>query len=84
MLMQIWSTHEYASMRGSQTILTSEVLYGPVRPLEAETPRKPKTMSSGETPSELVDLGLSWSRQATQNALERRRDEQRTARGCKS
>ena len=57
--------------------------FGPVRPLEAETPRKPKTTNSGGTP-ELADLGLSWSRQVTQNALERRRNERRTARGWKN
>jgi len=32
LLMQIWSTYECASMRGSQTILTSEVLRRLVRP----------------------------------------------------
>ena len=52
--------------------------------LGAENPAKSKTSSSGVTPSELEDLGLSWSRQATQDALERRRDERRTARDWKS
>ena len=47
--------------------------------LGAENPAKSKTSSSGGTPSELEDLGLSLSRQATQDTLERRRDEQRTA-----
>jgi len=52
----------------------------PVGPLEAETLRKPKTTGSGGTSSELVDLGLSWSRQATQNALRHRREEKKRIR----
>ena len=51
---------------------------------DAENAAKPKTASSGGTPLELADLGMSWSRQATQDALERRRDEQRTARDWKN
>ena len=71
---------------------TNEFLWRPVRPA---TPtgqiarahrvlRRPKTTSSGGTLSELADLGLSWSRQATQDTLNRRRDKQRIAQGWKS
>ena len=49
----------------------------------AESTAKSKTSSSGGTPSELEDPGLSWSRQATQDALERRKDEQRTTQRLK-
>ena len=41
------------------TIFTNELpAHRPVRPALQRTPRKPKTSSSGGTPSELVDLGL--------------------------
>ena len=43
----------------------------------------PEVSHSGGTPSELEDLGLSWSQQATQDALECRRDKQRTAQRLK-
>ena len=51
--------------------------------LGAENPAKPRTSSSGGTPSELEDPGLSWSWQATQDALECRKDEQRTTQRLK-
>ena len=77
---------------GSQQSEPSEARRRPVRPVAPtgqigwaqKIPRRPRTSSSGGTPSELEDLGLSWSRQATQDALERRLVEQRTARGWKS
>ena len=89
--MLIWSTHRCASTRGSQTINTSEVQTATGQTghanwsnrLDAENPRRPRTSSSGWTPSELEDLGLSWGRQATQDALEQRRDARRTAKGLK-
>jgi len=68
---------------GSQRSQPDEAHRRPVRPVAPtgqtgraqRTSRRPKTASSGGTPSELADLGLSWNRQATQDALERRRDE---------
>ena len=51
--------------------------------LGAKNPAKPRTSSSGGTPSELEDPGLSWSRQATQDALECHKDEQRTTQRLK-
>ena len=53
----------------------------PVRPVEGRNTRRPRTSSSGGTPSEFEELGFPWGRHATQDALERRRDEQRTAKG---
>ena len=64
---------------GSLRTDRSDRLWRPVRPVLQRTPRKPKTSSSGGTPLELVDLGLLWGRYATQNILERRRDERRIA-----
>ena len=69
--------------------ITSDETRQPVRPVTPtgqtgqtqKNAAKPKTSSSEGTPSELEDLGLSWGWQATQDVLERRRDEQRTARG---
>ena len=45
----------------------------PVWPVQAGARWKPRTASSGGTPSELV--GLLWGRQATQNVFKHRRDE---------
>ena len=58
--------------------------YQPVRPVRSKDTARPKTPSLGRTPSELGDLRFSWNRQATQDVLERRRDEKRTERGWKS
>ena len=59
----------------------SDRLVRPVRPVRAEIMRRPKIPSSGGTPSELGDLGLSWSRQATQDAFKRCLDARITAKG---
>jgi len=72
MLTQIWSTHESARTRRSQTIFTS-ILSAPTGHTSyadrsdrcSREMVKPRTTSSGGTPSELVELGLLWDRQAT-------------------
>jgi len=56
----------------------------PVRPVGRRNSRRSRTSSLGGTPSELEDLGLSWSRQTTQDVLERRRDEERTTKGLEN
>jgi hypothetical protein len=61
--------------------ITSAFPRQPVRSVVAEKPRRPRTSSSGGTLLELEDLGLSWSRQATQNVLRCRRDARRTTKG---
>ena len=57
----------------------SDRLAQPVRPVRAEITRQPRTSSSGGIPSELEELGLSCGRQGIQDALKRRRDEQKIA-----
>ena len=46
----------------------------PVWPVQAGTRWKPRTTSSGGTPSELADLGMLWDRQAAQNTFKRCQD----------
>jgi hypothetical protein len=70
-----------SSPTGSLCVDQSDQLGQPVRLVIQRTPQKPNTSSSRGIPLELVDLGLLWGRQATRNAIERRRDERRTADG---
>ena len=83
-LTQNWPTCTQAlECAGSQRSQPDEVPWRPVRPVAPtgqtgwaqRALRRPRTSSSGGTKSELEDLGLSWNRLATQDALERRRDE---------
>ena len=61
----------------------SDRSYQPVKLVGSRSTARPKTPILGGTPSELGDLGFSWSRHATQDALERCGDEQRIAKGWK-
>ena len=74
--------------RSSKQSTPAASLRGPVRPVmrtgQTGAPGRrwrPRTKSSGETLSELMELGLLWGRQATQNVIEHRRDERRTEDG---